>query len=213
MKIFITGTDTNVGKTVVSSWLSYHYNFHYWKPIQSGDENGVSDTDFVKKVLNEKDGQIEIFNPKYSFREPLSPHLAAKMNQVSIDFSRIKTSIPNKKKLLIEGAGGIFVPLNDKFMMIDLIEILETPVIIVARSSLGTINHTILTLEALRERDIKILGVILNGEKNSENKKAIEFYGKTKVLFEFPKLSYDLTNEIQNLKSEDIALNKILCEN
>ena len=213
MKIFITGTDTNVGKTVVSSWLSYHYNFHYWKPIQSGDENGVSDTDFVKKVLCKKDNQIEVLDPKYLFPELLSPHLAAKMNKVSIDFSKIIPFVPSKKKLLIEGAGGIFVPLNDKFMMIDLIEVLETPVIIVARSSLGTINHTILTLEALRERDIKILGVILNGEKNSENKKAIEFYGKTKVLFEFPKLSGDLTSEIQNLKSENIVLNKILCEN
>ena len=188
MKIFITGTDTNVGKTVVSSWLAYHYNFNYWKPIQSGDDNGISDTDFLNKVCNDnKNKNIKIFDPIYSFPEPVSPHFAAKINGKNIDLSKIIQSIPNEKKLLVEGAGGVLVPLNEKFVMIDLIEALEIPVIIVARSGLGTINHSLLTLEVLRERDIKILGVILNGEKNDENKKAIEYYGKTKVIFEFPK--------------------------
>ena len=95
-------------------------------------------------------------------------NFAAKINGKNIDLSKIIQSIPNEKKLLVEGAGGVLVPLNEKFVMIDLIEALEIPVIIVARSGLGTINHTLLTLEVLRERDIKILGVILNGEKNDE---------------------------------------------
>jgi dethiobiotin synthetase len=209
MKIFITGTDTNVGKTIVSSWLSYHYNFHYWKPIQSGDDNGISDTEFMRKICNLNEN-IKIFDPIYSFPDHLSPHIAAKINNESIDLSKIINSSPNEKKLLIEGAGGVFVPINEKFLMIDLMEVLEAPVIIVARSGLGTINHTILTLEALRERRIKVLGVILNGEKNIENKKAIEFYGKIKVIFEFPKLEDDLVHSIHLMKLEDVFLDRML---
>jgi dethiobiotin synthetase len=209
MRIFITGTDTNVGKTTVSSWLASYYNFNYWKPIQSGEDNGLSDTEFLKKVCHNNQN-IEIFDPIYSFKEPLSPHLAAKINKEEIDLSKIIHCKPKKEKLLIEGAGGIFTPLNEKFLMIDLIEIFEIPTIIIARSSIGTINHTLLTIEALRERNIKILGVIMNGEKNFENKKAIEFYGKTKVLFEFPKLNGEINLQIQNLKSENIFLDTML---
>ena len=178
MKIFITGTGTNVGKTVISGWLLTHLkHYHYWKPIQSGTIKG-SDIDFIKTVIS------NIFEPTYSFPESLSPHLAAKINNIKIDINHIIRSIPNKKNLIIEGAGGVFVPLNDDFMMIDLIKILNIPVIIVANSGLGTINHTCLTVEALKNRNIEILGIIMNGIKNEDNKKAIEYYGKVQVLDE-----------------------------
>jgi len=195
MRIFITGTDTNIGKTIISSWICWHNKMNYWKPIQSGDDNGLSDTDFMKKICENK---IRVYDPLYSFLQPLSPHLAAKINNQNIDLSKILFSLPKDNRMLIEGAGGVFVPLNDKFMMIDLIEILDAPVIIVAKSGLGTINHTCLTISALRDRNIKILGVIMNGEKNQENKRAIEFYGKTKVLFEFPVLK-----NLEDLKTID----------
>jgi dethiobiotin synthetase len=178
MKIFITGTGTNVGKTVVSGWLLTHLkHYHYWKPIQSGTIEG-SDVDFIRTVAS------NIFEPTYSFLEPLSPHLAAKINNTKIDINHIIRSIPNEENLIIEGAGGVFVPLNDEFMMIDLIEIMNIPIIIVSNSGLGTINHTCLTIEALKNRNIEILGVIMNGIKNEENKKAIKHYGKVKILDE-----------------------------
>lgn len=199
MQIFITGTDTNVGKTLVSTWLCNSYNFNYWKPVQSGDEDGVTDTDFVKKVCNYGREEIAIHDPVYSFKEAIAPHLAATANNVEIDLGKIFRSRPRDRKLIIEGAGGVFVPLNKKFLMIDLIEILEIPVIIVARSDLGTINHTLLTINALRDRNIKIFGVIMNGDKNEGNKKAIEFYGEVEVLFEFPVLK----NKIEDMKDLD----------
>jgi dethiobiotin synthetase/malonyl-CoA O-methyltransferase len=180
MRLFVTGTDTNVGKTVVSAWLSYHLKTDYWKPIQTGCEEDL-DSQTIAKLANLQKSQI---HPEaYRLKAPLSPHAAASLENISISLNRI--SLPQTKKpLIIEGAGGILVPLNESDLIIDLIHQLQTPVIIVARSRLGTINHTCLTLEALRNRNITVLGVILNGPLNPSNKTAIEKYGKIKVLAE-----------------------------
>lgn len=180
MKIFITGTDTDIGKTLISSWICLHFNFEYFKPIQSGCEDGT-DSEKVKSLSG-----CVVHKESYIFKAPYSPHLASRMEGEIIDPTTIK--LPDSKRLLIEGAGGILVPINDNFLVADLIKQLKTPTIVVSSSKLGTINHTLLTLEALRMRNIEILGVIMNGQLNQNNAKAIEFYGKTKVLAQVPQL-------------------------
>ena len=174
MKIFITGTDTNVGKTLISSWLALHTGFSYFKPIQTGLKEG-RDSSEVQRLANAK-----IYPESYAYNAPLSPHLAAKIEAEKIDLEKI--ILPQENNLIIEGAGGVLVPINDKYLMIDLIKKLGAPVIVVARTSLGTINHTLLSLEALRSRNIPIVGVIMNGEQNSQNSNAIELYGQTSIL-------------------------------
>ncbi|XGA08047.1 MAG: dethiobiotin synthase [Wolbachia endosymbiont of Xenopsylla cheopis] len=176
MQIFITGTDTNVGKTLISSWICLHTGYSYFKPIQTGADK---DSDVVIANSN-------IYEESYIYKSPLSPHLAASLENDSIDISRI--NLPKERNLIVEGAGGILVPINETTFMIDLIKKLNIPVILVARSTLGTINHTLLSLEALRARSVSILGVILNGPHNQDNIKAIEFYGKVQILASVPKL-------------------------
>ncbi len=189
--IFITGTDTNIGKTIVSAalinTLRETENVVYWKPIQTGIEVD-NDTETVKNLANCSDE--EIYDKGFRLEKPLSPHLSARLANIKITIEKVLDFIKNKtenKFWIVEGAGGILVPLNDKDLMIDLMKVLKLPVLIVARSGLGTINHTLLTIESLRNRGLEILGVIMNGEPNSENKKAIEHYGKVSVLAEMPK--------------------------
>ncbi len=177
MAVFITGTDTNVGKTVISAWLCLHMRAQYWKPIQTGSHEGT-DSEYVYNLT-----KTDIYPETYLFKEPVSPHAAAEFENKIINPSKIK--LPTKQNLVIEGAGGVMVPISPNFFMLDLISSFNMPAIVVARSSLGTINHTCLTLEALNKRNIKVLGVIMNGVLNHGNKSAIEEYGKTKVLYEF----------------------------
>jgi dethiobiotin synthetase len=184
MKIFITGTDTNIGKTIISAWLCVHFNASYWKPVQSGSKEDEIDSRVVKKILNGDDEKI--IPEKYILEAPLSPHLAAQMEGKYIQMSELE--LPDtKENLIVEGAGGILVPINNEATMLDLVQQIKIPVIIVARSALGTINHTCLTIEALKGRKIPILGVIMNGPKNENNKKAIEKYGGFPVLDEVEK--------------------------
>lgn len=182
MKIFITGTDTNIGKTLVSSWLCLHFNFQYFKPIQSGfDSESDTDTSAVAKLA-----QCVVHKESYIYKTPCSPHLAAKIEGEVINTDTI--NLPKAERLVVEGAGGALVPINNNFLVIDLIKQLKLPAIVVASSRLGTINHTLLTLEALRARNIQILGVIINGPLNENNAIAIEFYGKISILAQVPQL-------------------------
>ncbi len=191
MKIFITGTDTNVGKTLISSWIALHTGFSYFKPIQTGTRDG-SDSFEVQKLSDTK-----IYPESYAYKEPLSPHLAAKLENDMIDIEKI--ILPEASNLIIEGAGGVLVPINDTYLMVDLIEKLGAPVILVARTTLGTINHTLLSLEALRSRNIEVAGVIMNGENNIQNSNAIEVYGRTSVLAKFPKLDSVSMNTLKGI--------------
>ncbi len=196
-RYFVTGTDTDIGKTVVSAFLVHKLNSLYWKPIQSGilyDD----DTKEVKKICNLAPNRY--LKQSYLLKEPLSPHLAARLENVTIDTKSIH--IPKEyanQDIIIEGAGGIFVPLNDNTMIIDLIKQLDLETIIVARSGLGTINHTLLTLAALRSYNIKIKGVILKGDYNPENKKDIETYGNIKILAQIPHLEEITTTEFDKI--------------
>jgi dethiobiotin synthetase len=174
MQIFITGTGTNIGKTLVCSWLCLHTGYAYFKPIQTGTTEGT-DSNLVSKLAGTR-----IYKEAYRYKAPLSPHLAASLVNEEIDITKIM--LPATKNLIVEGAGGLLVPVNKKYFIIDLIKQFSIPVILVANTNLGTINHTLLSLEALKARDIKILGVICSGTLNQDNIDAIEFYGNTKVL-------------------------------
>ncbi len=187
---FITGTDTDVGKSVASAYAQLHLDGTYWKPIQSGLEDGT-DTQFVKRLTSLDD---ESFIPsRFELNAPLSPHAAAKLDGVMIKLSDF--SVPDcSRPLVVEGAGGVMVPLNDRNFMIDLMATLKLPVIIVARTALGTINHSLLTISVMRLAGISIAGVILNGEPNEGNKEAIMQYGNVKILAEIPHLS-DLSKD------------------
>lgn len=183
--IFVSGTDTGIGKTVVSAMLTAGLDASYWKPIQSGLEE-ETDTEFVKRVTEVPKEQI--IPERYRLTEPLSPHASAEIDCVSISLDDFELPEFNTDHLVIEGAGGLLVPINGEDMIIDLIQTMDVPVLLVARSELGTLNHTFLSLEALRSCDIPILGVIMNGPKNESNHKAIEKYGEIKVLAELDRI-------------------------
>lgn len=177
-KFFITGTDTDVGKTVVSAMLMSGLDATYWKPIQAGlDEE--TDTKFVQRV-SEADAS-RIISERYRLKTPMSPHGAADIDRVEISLSDFKLPEFNTRHLIVEGAGGLIVPINWKDTVLDLIEQLNIPVILVARSTLGTLNHTLLSLKALRDRNIEVMGVILNGPEHQSNKETIEQFGKVSV--------------------------------
>lgn len=181
-RVFITGTDTDVGKTVVSAILMAGLKGVYWKPVQSGLDE-ITDTQWIKEKtqLPEKH-----FRPEtYRLNLPLSPHAAAAHDGIKIEIDAFE--IPETKSsdtLIIEGAGGIMVPLNERHFMADLMMKTDAHVILVSRSSLGTINHTLLSLEYLKTRGVKVIGIIMNGQKNPGNRSAIERYGKVKILAE-----------------------------
>ncbi|MGL9762755.1 MAG: dethiobiotin synthase [Wolbachia sp.] len=180
MQIFVTGTDTDVGKTTISSWLCLHTGYLYFKPIQTGSILGT-DSHQISNLTN-----ANVYKENFVYKRLLSPHLAASLENDSINIDRI--SLPKTHNLIIEGAGGVLVPINKTTLMVDLIKKLAIPTVLVARSTLGTINHTLLSLEALRARNIPILVVILNGLLSQDNLEAIEFYGRVQVLASVPKL-------------------------
>lgn len=184
MQIFVTGTDTDVGKTVVSAWLMLHLNAHYWKPVQTGIADGT-DAETIGRLT--ECSPDAILPSAYEFPEPLSPHEAARRAGAEITMDELAPP-ETQGPLVAEGAGGIMVPLNDHATMIDLMDALGFTVVLVCRSVLGTINHTLLSLEALRSRDIPVAGVVINGPKTPHNRKAIEDYGGVTVLAEIPPL-------------------------
>jgi dethiobiotin synthetase len=183
-RCFITGTDTNVGKTVVAALLTLGLDAVYWKPIQSGLDP-ISDTDYVRQVT-ELD-ETHFIPERFRLTQPLSPHAAAAIDGVQIALSDFQLPATTKP-LIVEGAGGLMVPLNSQDYIIDLIKALELPVCLVCRSSLGTINHTLLSIAQLRRYEIPILGVILNGVKNPSNRAAIAHYGQVAILGELEPL-------------------------
>ena len=179
MSFFLTGTDTEVGKTVICAWLMVHYQYHYWKPIQSGMDS--PDTKTIKKITGFDDSIF--LTPAYELQQPLSPHESAKRDGIEIELTSFL--LPRKKeKIIVEGAGGILVPINEKYFIIDVIKKLKLPILLVARSGLGTINHTLLTVSELKKRNLPLLGIILNGKRNQSNKEAVEKYSGVSVVSE-----------------------------
>ena len=184
--LFVTGTDTGVGKTLVSAALLHRYRhvpeLRYWKPVQTG----IEQDDDTAEVL-----RLSGLPPDRALHEgvrlprPLSPHLSASLAGTSISTAslmNIAWQQPASSHWIVEGAGGVLVPLNERELMIDLMAVLGLPIVVAARSTLGTINHTLLTLEALRSHALPIAGVVLVGPPNVDNKLAIEAHGHVAVI-------------------------------
>jgi len=172
--LFVTGTDTCVGKTVLSAALMLRYpEARYWKPIQTGPED---DTAEVRRLSG-----CRVVDEGVRLPDPVSPHLAARLAGLTIELPRRDS---DGAVYIVEGAGGVLVPINDLQTMADLMILLAMPVIVAARTTLGTINHTLLTIEALRARSLKIAGVVMIGEANPDNRAAIEHYGRVTVIAE-----------------------------
>lgn len=168
MKIFITGISTDVGKTITSAIVVEALEADYWKPIQAGDLDN-SDSHKVKSQISNFKSQF--YPNAYQLNTPASPHLAAEIDGIAIDLKQINEPKTNNH-LVIEGAGGIFVPLNEKDLIIDLIQS-DYKVIIVSRHYLGSINHTLLTIEAIKNRGFEVAGIIFSGSENKSTEDLI----------------------------------------
>lgn len=181
--LFVTGTDTNVGKTLLSALLVAALDAIYWKPIQTGAREGTDRQTVIK--LAEISG-AQTLPESYCFDPPVSPHLAAEASGVRIDLERIQAPANLGRPVIAEGAGGILVPINDGELMLDLARRLGFPVLIAARAALGTINHTFLTVRALRCAKMPIKGVVMIGHRNKDNERSIEHFAAVPVIGSIP---------------------------
>lgn len=179
---FVTGTDTDVGKTLVAAWLLTQLDAFYWKPIQAGTEP-ETDAEAVQRLAGVE--RARILPEAYVLPEALAPHEAARRAGVTLQMERLVPP-PCDGLLIVEGAGGLMVPITDEAYMIDLAAELDLPIILVARSTLGTINHTLLSLEAIRRRGLPLAGVVITGPETPHNRAAIERYGQIEVVAEIP---------------------------
>ncbi len=183
---FITGTDTGVGKTVLSALLAAALDGLYWKPVQSGATDGT-DRQAVRQWAELPEERT--IPECYCFGAPVSPHLAAKMAGARIELGRIlMPKAMGGRPVITEGAGGVLVPLNETQTILDLVLQLQLPVIVAARTTLGTINHTLLTLRVLTGAGARVRGVVMIGEENVENRRAVEHYGSIEVIGHIPVL-------------------------
>ena len=179
MKLFITGISTDVGKTITAAILTEALEADYWKPIQAGDLQ-QSDSHKIQSYLS--NSKSEIHTNSYALQTPASPHFAAEIDGIAIDISKISEP-ETQNHLVIEGAGGIFVPLNQTETIVDLIRP-DYKVVVVSRHYLGSINHTLLTIEALKTRNINMAGIIFSGDENKSSeqlildKTGIQFLGR-----------------------------------
>ncbi|MEZ5876023.1 MAG: dethiobiotin synthase [Hyphomicrobiales bacterium] len=179
---FVTGTDTDVGKTLVSAWLLTQLDASYWKPIQAGMDPST-DASAVQRIAELPPERI--LPEAYLLPEPLAPHEAARRAGITLDMDKLEAP-QHEGLLIVEGAGGLMVPINDDAYMIDLAADLDLPIILVTRSTLGTINHTLLSIEAIRRRGLPLAGVVITGPETPHNRAAIERYGQIEVIAEIP---------------------------
>ena len=202
----ICGTDTDIGKTLISSFFVRGLNSFYWKPIQSGIE---SETDSQAIMRLAKVEKTKIIDEAYIFREPVSPHWAAEIDQKVINFQLL--NLPNVDgSLIVETAGGLMVPITRNYLQIDQIKKWNIPVILVCKSGLGTLNHTLLSIEALKKRNIKILGLVINGEKHLDNPKTLTELSNLPIIAEFPCLQKIDSNNLDILWEELNIKNKLI---
>jgi len=192
--ILITGIGTGVGKTIISAIVTEKLKADYWKPIQSGDLDS-SDTLKVRGLVSNK--TTRFYPEAYRLTQPFSPHKSAAIDKIVID---IQSIIPPQtdNQLVIEGAGGLMVPLNDDELIIDLIKQLNAKVILVSQNYLGSINHTLLSLSMLKQYDVPVMGIIFNGDK--------DIYSKTFIL------NYSGVTELGHVPSFDNITAKTILE-
>lgn len=213
--IFVVGTNTGIGKTFVSGGIvstlnKCNKNVCYFKPVQSGistdEDNNLSDVGFVKRASSIQQDTREMNT--YSFTEPLSPHLASKRENIKIDINKIVEQYKKLKKLydyiVIEGAGGVIVPITENYYIYDLIKDMNSKVVVVADSKIGTINHTCLTIDFLKRQDMEVSSIIINKYNGSfyedDNIKMIEKISNIKVKIIMKEL--DIKNE--NINNSNI---------
>lgn len=184
--LFVTGIGTDVGKTVVSAILCEYFGFDYWKPIQTGKNLGT-DNESLKSLVSTTG--FTTYPESYLLEQPLSPHAAAKFENENIKLNQIQFPA-SSSKLIIEGAGGLLVPINyDNETICDLIIQLKCPVILVVKEYLGNINHTLLSLEHLKQREIPVFGIVYVGDELPETSEIIEKMTGIKTLFRVPLFS------------------------
>lgn len=210
-RCIITGTDTGIGKTVVSAMLTLTLEATYWKPVQAGVEGGV-DTKAVQKMTGLPNERF--LEEAYVFTEPLSPHRAAELDEAQIDVDSLV--IPKAEgPLIIEGAGGLMVALTRENLLINLFKKWNedpinggrVPVILVARTALGTINHTLLSLEALWSREIPVHGIVFVGDENEDNMRTIGEFSEVKILGRLPMLDSLDANSLTTAFEQNFDLN------
>lgn len=182
--IVVTATDTDVGKTIFSAGLMAALDGYYWKPVQAGLD-GPTDSERVASLCGLPADRI--LPEAYRLRTPASPHLAAALDDVAIDPIRLEAPACDRR-LIIEGAGGPLVPLSGGLLYADIFARWQFATVIVARTTLGTINHSLMTIEALRSRDIPILGIAFVGEQNEDSEATIAAIGRVKRLGRLPRL-------------------------
>lgn len=181
-RFVISGTDTGIGKTVFAAALTAAVDGYYWKPIQSGLD-GETDSETVSRLSGLP--RERILPEAYRLATPASPHLSARLDHIAIDPERLVPPVTDQP-LVIEGAGGLLVPLSDNLVFADIFSRWQIPVILCARTSLGTINHTLLSLEAMRRRAIPVLGVAFIGDENTETQRIIVKMGGVRALGRLP---------------------------
>lgn len=184
-KLIISGTDTDIGKTVFAASLTLALDGVYWKPVQSGTDGGT-DTQRIREMTGLSEPQI--LPERYILSNPLSPHRAAENDEIEID---VKTLTPpdTDRPLIIEGAGGLLVPVTRQTLYIDLFKLWNIPLILCARTGLGTINHTLLSIEALKKRNIPVHGIAFIGDQNDDNMRTITDFSGAHVLGRLPILN------------------------
>ncbi len=198
-QVFVTGTDTGIGKTLVSAMLMSALDATYWKPIQSGLEE-ETDSEFVQRVSGAEESRI--IPERWKLVAPMSPHASADLEDVHISLNDFELPGYSTRHLIVEGAGGLIVPINWEHTVLDLIEYLKLPVLLVARSELGTLNHTLLSLKALRDRDIEVISVIMSGPYHPSNKETLRHFGDLPIfeIGEFHQINKEiLISAFQNL--------------
>lgn len=201
-RFVVTGTDTGIGKTVFSAALAAALDGYYWKPVQSGLDD-ETDSQAVNRL-----GRLplsRIIPEAYRLRTPASPHLAARLDHVAIDTGQLTPPLTDAP-LVIEGAGGLLVPLTETAVFADVFARWKIPVILCARTGLGTINHTLLSLEALRHRAIPVFGIAFIGDEQAETQRIIAAMGKVRVLGRLPRLDPLTPDALQQVFRKNFQL-------
>ena len=200
-KIFVSGIGTGIGKTLIAALLTEKLKADYWKPVQAGNLDDT-DTDFVKRLVSNTQS---VFHPeRFRLTAPMSPHAAAEIDGVEIRLEDFKSPETNNN-LVIEGAGGLLVPLSKELFIIDLITHINAEVVLVSQNYLGSINHTLLSAEALKSRNINVTGIVFNGETYPQGEQIILQRTGLRCLARVPQMN-DISRESIKLLSDKLEL-------
>jgi dethiobiotin synthetase len=203
LPLVVAGIGTDVGKTVISALFCRQQQLDYWKPVASGSEDGPVDHEIMRELLSGI--AIKVHEPRYIFKKSLSPHVAASLEGRDIELEALVDIPKSDRGILVELAGGVLVPLNDSYTNLDLVSKWRCAVVLVSRHYLGSINHTLLTLEVLRSRGASVLGVVFNGDELPDTERIISKLGRVDILGRIPKLPAVTAATIQELANQRVV--------